>query len=109
MIAVVLLLAGIVVLGLFIVSSLRAVTKLTARVEQLDRSVQTMRAEQAKTDGQLDRVDVLLARADEISSRVESTSRLAYNTLAAPVIKAFAVGKGTTQAARSLRQRSEKS
>ncbi len=106
--AVALFVAAAVMLGLFVLTSIRAITKLTRRVEELDSVVRALQAERVQTDGELDRVDVLLDRADKISTRVDSTSRLAYNTFAAPVIKAFAVGKGTSQAARSLRQRSGK-
>ena len=103
-----LLVAAIATFALFILASIRAVTRLSARVDELGMAVRELQADRAHLNGELDRVDDLLERADKISTRVESTSRFAYNTLAAPVIKAWAVGKGTGQAARSLRHRSEK-
>jgi hypothetical protein len=97
--------AGLLLLLLFVVSSLRAVTKVGRRVDALQAAVDELRADRGRTDGELDRVDALMERADRISARVESTSKLAYGTFATPVIKALAVGRGTSEAARRLRKR----
>jgi hypothetical protein len=99
-------LAAVAVLGLVLV--LRSLAKLRRQVAAVDAALNQLRADRIATDGELDRVAALMDRADKISARVESTSRLAYNTFATPVIKALAAGKGTTQAARSLRHRNGK-
>jgi hypothetical protein len=84
-----------------------AVTDLRRSVQSLDAAVQRLQASAAQTEGEIDRVDVLLERADRISTRVESASKLAYGTFAAPVIKALAVGAGTKRAAGRLRHRTQ--
>lgn len=54
------------------------------------------------------RVDTLLGSAESISATVDSASRLAYLAFSNPVIKAMALGAGTTRAARRLRRGREK-
>ena len=97
--------AGIVTLFLFVVSTSRAVTRLGRQVDALRGEVDALRAERDAAGGELDRIDTLIERVDRISARVESTSKLAYGTFATPVIKALAVGRGTSEAARRLRKR----
>ena len=95
---------GVVVAGLtavFLIGALLSLSRLEKSVKSLQRDVQQLRAADEHAARDLDKVDALLEKADRISTRVESTSRL----VAAPVIKAFAVGAGTRTAARRLRQR----
>jgi hypothetical protein len=55
-------------------------------------------------NAELDRVDGLLGTAESISATVDSASRLAYVTVANPVVKILAFGHGTARAARRLRR-----
>jgi hypothetical protein len=99
--------AALVVAAVALLAAYRAgrrANRLQDTLAAVAEALQQVRAERARTAGELDRVDVLLRKADVISSRVESTSKLAYDTFATPVIKAFAVGAGTRTAARRLRR-----
>ncbi len=63
-----------------------------------------MRGALGHANNELDRVDGLLETAESISATVDSASRLAYVTLANPVVKILAFGTGTARAARRLRR-----
>jgi uncharacterized protein YoxC len=63
-----------------------------------------MRGALGHANHELDRVDGLLGTAESISATVDSASRLAYVTLANPVVKVMAFGTGTAKAARRLRR-----
>lgn len=63
-----------------------------------------MRAAVGMANQELERADGLLGTAESISATVDSASRLAYMTVANPVVKVLAFGKGTRKAARRLRR-----
>ena len=99
--------AGAAVAGLatlFLIGALLSLSRLEKSVRALQDDVRELRAADEKTARDIDKVDELLEKADRISTRADSTSKL----IAAPVIKAFAVGAGTRTAARRLRQRNGK-
>ena len=54
-------------------------------------------------NAELARADELLGRAESIGGTLDSASRLAYLAFSNPIIKAVALGAGTTRAARRLR------
>ncbi len=89
---------SVIVLGLIV-----DVRRLRRQLRALGASVEEIRGAVTDSTRELDRVEALLQRADTISARVDSASRLAYSTFAVPVVKAFAVGAGTRRAARRLR------
>lgn len=63
-----------------------------------------MRAAVGLASLELERADGLLDTAESVTERVDSASRLAFQTLAHPVVKVLAFGSGTRKAARRLRR-----
>jgi hypothetical protein len=53
---------------------------------------------------EVERVDRLVTSAERLEGAVDSASRLAYRTLASPVVKAMALGTGVSRAAHRLRE-----
>ena len=91
-----------VLLAVAVLALARSLSHMQHATDAIKDEVAALRAQVTARDGDLARVDELIDRADKISSRVESTSK----TLAAPVIKAFALGAGTRSAAQRLRRNS---
>lgn len=52
---------------------------------------------------ELDRVERLVSSAETVTETIDSASRLAYRTLASPVVKAMALRAGLGRASRRLR------
>lgn len=52
---------------------------------------------------ELDRVERLVTSAETVTDTIDSASRLAYRTLASPVVKAMALRAGVTRASKRLR------
>ncbi len=104
-----------------IVVSMAAVAVLTVVSLSLLRTVRTLRAElvefrtrsdaalaelhdtvaEARTD--LDRVDDLIGSAEALAATVDGAARVGYFTVGKPVIKTVALAKGTSRAARRMR------
>lgn len=103
--------AALVAVGvLFALSSLsRTLRSVRAAVEELRREtvplLGDLRATVSQANSELARVDEVLGRAESIGGTVDAASRLAYLAFANPVIKAMALGAGTTRTARRLRRR----
>ena len=57
----------------------------------------------------VDRVDRLITSAESIEGHVDAASRLAYRTLANPVVKSMAFGSGVKRGAQRLIRRREAS
>ena len=110
---VVALLSGVLVAAL--VALVRTLRELRAALESmreetvalLDAVSETVR----EAAVEVDRVDRLVTSAERITGSaerlegaVDSASRLAYRTLASPVVKAMAFGTGVTRAAPRLRE-----
>lgn len=98
---------------LWAVVSLRAAAReLRAAAAQLRDEAVPAVAEARRTiataDHDLDRLDDLLGAAEALSHTVEGASKLAYDTLSTPVIKAMALANGTGKAAKRLRQGSRR-
>jgi hypothetical protein len=53
---------------------------------------------------EVERVDRLVTSAERLEGAVDSAGRLAYRTLASPVVKAMALGTGVSRAAQRLRE-----
>ncbi len=93
---------------LFALSSLtRTLRTVRTTVEDLNRQsmplLADLRATVETANAELARVDELLGRAESIGGTLDSASRLAYLAFSNPIIKAVALGAGTTRAARRLR------
>lgn len=101
-VAVVLLALGVVALFRTLASMRDTVDELRAEtlpvVHELQRTV-------AGNEARLQQIDDLLASARTVSGRMDSASRLAYLAFSQPVIKAMALGTGTSRAAKALRRR----
>ncbi len=101
--------AGVVLLAVGLVTMRRTLAVLRAGIDELRRETLPVVADlQASVDHvnrQLERIDDVVSSVRSVSGTVDAASRLAYITLANPVIKAVALGAGTAKAARSLRQR----
>ncbi len=100
---------AVVVVTLGVVSLRRTLGVLRHGIEELHAETVPVVADlQASVDHvnrQLERMDDTVASLRSVSGTVDAASRLAYATLANPVIKALALGAGTAKAAHSLRRR----
>lgn len=79
----------------------RSCTRLRDETEALRSDLEAVAAQAGRA---LARVDDLVGSAESISDVVGSASRLASSAMAAPVIKAVALGTGAARAGRRLRQ-----
>jgi hypothetical protein len=52
---------------------------------------------------EVERVDRLVTSAEKLNGAVDGAQKIAYKTLASPVVKAMALGSGVTRAAQVLR------
>ncbi len=87
---------------------------LRATLRSLQRSIDSLRNEtlplvdelRAAVDStvdNVDRVDRLITAAEGIEAHVDSASRLAYRTIASPVVKSMAFSAGVKRSAQRLR------
>jgi hypothetical protein len=53
---------------------------------------------------EVERVDRLVTSAERLEGAVDGAGRLAYRTLASPVVKAMAIGTGVSRAAHRIRE-----
>lgn len=101
--------AAILAVGLlFALSSLtRTLKTVRLTVEDLHRRslplLDDMQSAVDQTNAELLRVDELIGRAESIGGTLDSASRLAYLAFSNPVIKAMALGAGTSRAVRRVR------
>ena len=57
----------------------------------------------ADADAELDKVDLVLDRADQATTAISETSRLTYEAVSNPVVRTIAVSAATGKVARGLR------
>jgi hypothetical protein len=104
-IAMVLLVVGFLVA---LASLSRTLAALRQTLDQFSREtvplVADLHATVRKADGELERVDSLLATAESVGGTVDAASRLAYLTFSNPVVKALAFGTGVARAGRRFRR-----
>lgn len=62
-----------------------------------------LRAAVRDAAAEVDHVERLVTSAEQVTGAVDSASRLAYRTLASPVVKAMAFGTGVSRGAQRLR------
>ncbi len=94
----------------FALSSLsRTLRSLRVTVEEVRREtvplLGALRTTIDQANAELNRVDGVLEKAENIGATLDSGSRLAYLAFSNPLIKLMALGAGTTRAARRLRRR----
>jgi hypothetical protein len=87
---------------------------LTRTLRDLGRSAEMLRTEAVplldelraavrEAGHEVDRVDRLVSSAEQLGDAVDGAQRLAYRTLASPVVKAMALGTGVARARDRLR------
>ncbi len=100
---------AVVLLALGVVALFRTLSSVRETVEELRSETLPVVSELQRTvagnQAQLQQVDQLLQSARTVSGRIDSASRLAYLAFSNPVIKAMALGTGTSRAAKALRRR----
>ncbi len=100
-------------LALIAVATL-VIVRLRSALTEVQVLITEIRAEAEATSARLDtqaeaveaelhRVDGLVERAERVSARADTLSRMTYGAVARPVIKTAAVVKGTSRAAQRLR------
>jgi hypothetical protein len=103
--------ATVVILALAaaLARALRAARELRAAAEELRRAslelLGHMDGAMAHVSAELERVDDLIGSAEVLSETVGSASRLAYTSVASPLIKMLAFARGVARGARRLRHR----
>jgi hypothetical protein len=94
--------------GMSLVSLTRTLRVLRETVEELHNQtlplITDLRDAARAAGDEVERVDRLVTSAERIEGAVDSASRLAYRTLASPVVKAMALGSGVSRAAQRLRE-----
>jgi hypothetical protein len=100
------ILSGVVVAAL--VMLVRTLQTLRATVTALQRETLALLADAhdavREAAIEVDRVDRLVASAEKLNDAVDGAQRMAYRTLASPVVKAMAFGSGVSRAAHRLRE-----
>lgn len=110
--AVIVVMASVVVVVLLAL----ALASIQSTLREVREAVELLRAETAPlldeldrvardANAEMERVDVVLRRADSISGAVDGASRLAYLAFSNPVIKTISIASGTGQALRALRRK----
>ena len=103
---VVAILSGVLIATLY--SLTRTLQTLRTTVERLrDETVALLDdAHDAVRDAttEVDRIDRLVGSAEKINDAVDGAQRMAYKTLASPVVKAMAFGSGVSRAAQRIRE-----
>jgi hypothetical protein len=98
-------------LAMMFVSLSRTLRSLRATVEDLrDQTiplVEELRDAARGASDEVERVDRLVTSAERLEGAVDSAGKLAYRTLASPVVKAMAIGTGVSRGARRLRDGSD--
>ena len=100
------ILAGAMVVALgFLVQTLRT---LRATVDSLRKETIALLDDAhdavRQATNEVDRIDRLVGSAERINDAVDGAQRMAYKTLASPVVKAMAFGTGVSRAAHRLRE-----
>jgi hypothetical protein len=110
----VLAVATAIIVALFVGALAMSLVALTRTLRVLRHTVEDLRDQMlplatdlrdaARAAGdEVERVDRLVTSAERLEGAVDSASRLAYRTLASPVVKAMALGTGVSRAAHRLR------
>lgn len=99
-------LAVVVVLVLAVQAIVRTLRELRLTVDQLRAStlplVDDLHATVMRAEGELDRVDGVIERAERVTATADVASRLAYRAVAPPVIKTLSAVAGAGRATRVL-------
>ena len=103
---VVAILAGVLIATLY--SLTRTLQTLRTTVEHLREETVALLDDAhdavREATAEVDRIDRLVGSAEKINDAVDGAQRMAYKTLASPVVKAMAFGSGVSRAAQRIRE-----
>lgn len=100
---------AVVVASVFLVTAVNNLNNSLARLEDTAQHLRTeglaafreLRQLVADADAELDKVDLVLDRADQATTAISETSRRTHEAVQDPVIRTLAVASGTSKVARS--------
>lgn len=100
---------AVVVASVFLITAVNNLNNSLARLEDTARQLRTeglaafreLRQLVADADAELDKVDLVLDRADQATTAISETSRRTHEAVQDPLIRTLAVASGTSKVARS--------
>lgn len=100
---------AVVVTSVFLVTAVNNLNNSLARLEDTAQQLRTegvaafreLRQLVADADAELDKVDLVIDRADQATTAISETSRRTHEAVQDPVIRTLAVASGTSKVARS--------
>lgn len=100
---------SVVVASVFLVTAVNNLNNSLARLEDTAQQLRTeglaafreLRQLVADADAELDKVDLVLDRADQATTAISETSRRTHEAVQDPVIRTLAVASGTSRVART--------
>lgn len=108
---------AVVVAAVFLVTAVNNLNNTLAKLEDTAHQLRDegisafrdLRKLVADADAELDKVDLVLDRADQATTAMAETSRRTHEAVQDPVIRTLAVASGTSQAARGWLRRKKSS
>lgn len=99
---------AVVVTSVFLVTAVNNLNNSLARLEDTATQLRTeglaafreLRQLIADADAELDKVDLVLDRADQATTAISETSRRTHEAVQDPIIRSLAVASGTSKVAR---------
>lgn len=100
---------SVVVVAVFLVVAVNNLNNTLARLEDTAQQLRTegltafreLRQLVADADAELDKVDLVLDRADQATTAISETSRRTHQAVQDPMIRTLAVASGTSKVARA--------
>ncbi len=104
---------SVVVAAVFLVTAVNNLNNTLAKLEDTAHQLRDegiaafrdLRRLVADADAELDKVDLVLDRADQATTAMAETSRRTHEAVQDPVIRTLAVASGTSKVARNLMRR----
>ncbi len=105
---------AVVVAAVFLVTAVNNLNNTLAKLEDTATQLRTeglaafveLRQLVADADAELDKVDLVLDRADQATTHISETSKLTHDAVQDPIIRSLAVASGSSRVARGwLRRR----
>ena len=88
----------------FLIRTLRELrAELASFRQQSSEALTELHAAVADANGELERVDDLVGSAEALAATVDGVAKVGFLTVGKPVIKTVALAKGTSRAARRIR------
>jgi uncharacterized protein YoxC len=100
---------AVVVVSVFLITAVNNLNNSLARMEETAQQLRTegmaafreLRQLIADADAELDKVDLVLDRADQATTAISETSRRTHEAVQDPMIRTLAVASGTSKVARA--------